>query len=172
MPDITMCRNEECPKNKECFRYMALPNPYRQAFAAFTVDEKGECHYYMSIGPERAGYKLRNLDDEKKENRITEKSSKVKKSLLLYLECRAVDNSGIVDIQYMNDVDLNLAKVWDEEGYIQFARRASQYFTTDKKGTYIVKLSANAMEDAHALRAARAKRNDSWYQSIREIENA
>lgn len=35
MPDITMCNNKECPKKEVCYRYMAKPSEYRQAYATF-----------------------------------------------------------------------------------------------------------------------------------------
>lgn len=33
MPDISMCANEACKDKQSCYRYMAEPNPYRQAYA-------------------------------------------------------------------------------------------------------------------------------------------
>lgn len=35
MPDITMCTNKSCPLNRNCYRFMAKPNPDRQAYADF-----------------------------------------------------------------------------------------------------------------------------------------
>lgn len=46
MPDISMCRNEECPLKEKCYRYTAEPSPFRQAYAEFKVNEEGGCDYY------------------------------------------------------------------------------------------------------------------------------
>jgi hypothetical protein len=34
MPDISMCQNDKCKVNKECYRYMAIPSGY-QSYANF-----------------------------------------------------------------------------------------------------------------------------------------
>lgn len=34
MPDISMCQNHDCPKAKECYRYMAIPKE-NQAYNLF-----------------------------------------------------------------------------------------------------------------------------------------
>ena len=34
MPDITMCKDDECPSRKDCYRFMAEPNPRRQSYFA------------------------------------------------------------------------------------------------------------------------------------------
>ena len=47
MPDIAMCQNEECPRKTECYRYMATPSPYRQAYGDF--DCKPGDDYFMPI---------------------------------------------------------------------------------------------------------------------------
>lgn len=35
MPDIAMCKNRDCPLVKKCYRYMAVPNQYRQTYGSF-----------------------------------------------------------------------------------------------------------------------------------------
>lgn len=43
MPDIAQCKNKECTKRLECYRYMAHPGPY-QYYMNFAPDEKtGVC---------------------------------------------------------------------------------------------------------------------------------
>jgi hypothetical protein len=32
MPDITMCKGENCPKKDTCLRYTALPDKYGQSY--------------------------------------------------------------------------------------------------------------------------------------------
>jgi len=53
MPDITMCQGRDCPKREECYRYTAKPDPLRQSYAAFDMEE-GECEYFYA----RVGDKL------------------------------------------------------------------------------------------------------------------
>jgi hypothetical protein len=36
MPDISMCANKECALRMECYRYRAVPNPYRQSWSNFS----------------------------------------------------------------------------------------------------------------------------------------
>lgn len=50
MPDISMCRNEDCPSKKKCFRYMATPNPYGQYYSSFEVKKgRKKCDDFMKI---------------------------------------------------------------------------------------------------------------------------
>jgi hypothetical protein len=32
MPDITMCNDKECPRNKKCYRFTATPTPHWQSY--------------------------------------------------------------------------------------------------------------------------------------------
>lgn len=58
MPDITMCSNETCEIRKECFRFRAEPNPYRQSyFAEPPMPVNGECEHFMKIF-ENSSYNL------------------------------------------------------------------------------------------------------------------
>jgi hypothetical protein len=43
MPDITMCLNHSCKNNKNCYRYTAKPNEWRQAYSEFAPDGDGNC---------------------------------------------------------------------------------------------------------------------------------
>jgi hypothetical protein len=45
MADITMCKGIECPIKKDCYRFTAIPNKYRQsAFLNSPYDkDKKEC---------------------------------------------------------------------------------------------------------------------------------
>ena len=47
MPDISMCKNEECPNKNTCFRYRAKPNPYRQSY--FLDHSHEDCKEFISI---------------------------------------------------------------------------------------------------------------------------
>ena len=51
MPDITMCTNRNCPIRRSCYRYVAIPTPKWQSYAAFAPykDEAGlTCKHYLS----------------------------------------------------------------------------------------------------------------------------
>lgn len=61
MPDISMCRNMKCEKRYECYRYMAMPNPYWQSFASF---DNEECTYFWPL--KDASTKVHTIDEVKK----------------------------------------------------------------------------------------------------------
>jgi len=35
MPDITMCKNDKCPLNYSCWRFICQPSEYNQSYAVF-----------------------------------------------------------------------------------------------------------------------------------------
>lgn len=43
MPDISKCRNSQCPLKEKCYRWTSPPSEYRQSYVnfQFKVDEKG-----------------------------------------------------------------------------------------------------------------------------------
>ena len=47
MPDITMCRNEECNRRNECYRFVAKPS-LRQSYCLFP-EQGDECKYFVKI---------------------------------------------------------------------------------------------------------------------------
>lgn len=49
MPDISMCQNKECPLSKTCYRFLAEPDPYWQAYAGFQPDKNGKCEGYWPV---------------------------------------------------------------------------------------------------------------------------
>ena len=90
------------------------------------------------------------------------------RSLLLFFEDMAVNQYGwIDDVRKLNKKDLNIAKQWDEKGFVLFKRASRQSHKTDARGdgrnrielTYVVKLSDEAWKKAHKLRKERALRN-------------
>jgi len=50
MPDISMCKNEACPKKEQCYRYKATSFDRFQTWAYFEPDNNLFCEYFMSIG--------------------------------------------------------------------------------------------------------------------------
>lgn len=87
--------------------------------------------------------------------RLLKEMSRGGRSLLLYLEARAVD-FGHVDGTKMNAEDFGIVKKWSEEGFVQFGRIASEHITKGRH--YWVVLSEEAWKLAHEERRTRAKR--------------
>lgn len=83
--------------------------------------------------------------------------SKDERSLLLYLECRAVDNSGVVQTAHMNDEDSAIAQRWKDEGFIRYGRIKFDLITKNGECMWVI-LSPNAFKLAHEERQARAGR--------------
>jgi len=46
MPDISMCSNNNCIKANRCYRFIAIPNPYRQSYGEFSQDP---CEYFIDV---------------------------------------------------------------------------------------------------------------------------
>lgn len=51
MPDISMCRDRECPSRGECYRYRARPG-VRQSYESFYRDDDVSCAFYYPVGLE------------------------------------------------------------------------------------------------------------------------
>lgn len=47
MPDISMCRNHVCENRHTCYRYMAIANPYKQAYGSFF--SSADCTSYWHV---------------------------------------------------------------------------------------------------------------------------
>lgn len=86
-------------------------------------------------------------------------NTKDEKSLLLYLESRAVDYGGAVDSSHMNAEDFQLARRWNDSGFIRFGRIYSKDVTGNLTNWVI--LSDEAWAEAHAERRARNARMQS-----------
>ena len=46
MPDITMCKDNECSLKETCYRYTAKPSEYQYYFVDSPKDKDEECSYY------------------------------------------------------------------------------------------------------------------------------
>lgn len=104
-----------------------------------------------------------------------DKMTNDEKSLLLFFECRAVDNGGLVDTRYMNDEDREIAKDWVEKNFVQYgritARDAKRLSYT--QCTHAVFLSEEAWKLAHQERRNRQRRlhrNISWITTKENME--
>jgi len=87
--------------------------------------------------------------------------TKDEKNLLLYLEVRAVDQGGKVDLVHMNKSDMDIAEKWKDEKFISFGRIvfADCVITARLKAvTHWVELSEAAWKAAHDERRARVAR--------------
>jgi len=55
MPDITMCKDSECPKAQKCYRFKATPTPYWQSYFAESprpnvlMDGEAWCGYFWPV---------------------------------------------------------------------------------------------------------------------------
>lgn len=82
--------------------------------------------------------------------------TKDERSLLMYLETRAVDWGGIVDGRRMNAVDNRIARRWNDTCFVRFGRLPAKGSSPDR--SHWVVLSAKAMDAAGKLRAEKATR--------------
>jgi hypothetical protein len=100
----------------------------------------------------------------------TETMTRDEKSLLLYFETCAVDKSGRVDMEKMNDVDRANAERWDKLNFVEYGRIVFADIKADSSLTHYCRLSDEAFEAAAQLRAARAKRlwDKKLYTTTRE----
>jgi len=85
-----------------------------------------------------------------------ENMSKDERSLLLFLETRAVDYGGRVDTRHMNEDDWKLAEKWNKNKFIRFGRIVIRHHNTD--GTHWCLLSKKAWELAYKERKSRWER--------------
>jgi hypothetical protein len=45
MPDITMCKGNDCPHKEKCYRFMATPDIYQTYFME-PPNKENKCDYY------------------------------------------------------------------------------------------------------------------------------
>ena len=95
-----------------------------------------------------------------------EEMKKAEKSLLMYLETRAVDHAGSIDSRKMNSEDFELAEKWNEEKFIEFGRICTEdierkkNFHPTENNKHWCHLSEEAFTIVHQLRKVRA--DSSW----------
>lgn len=83
------------------------------------------------------------------------------RSLLLFFEACAVDNTGLIDGRRMNDDDFVIAKRWHDEGFCRFGRIYSKHIMDgrfSKPYSNWVELTPEFFTLAHQERIARAER--------------
>lgn len=52
MPDITMCKGNDCQLKQNCYRYKAEPSKYYQTYFSKEPNDGLECKYYWEIKQE------------------------------------------------------------------------------------------------------------------------
>ena len=51
-----MCMNQECPSHLQCYRFMAVPNPWRQSYLEFKPQEgKYRCESFVMFYEDKNG---------------------------------------------------------------------------------------------------------------------
>lgn len=101
---------------------------------------------------------------------LTQLSSQ-ERSLLLFLECCAVDYGGMVDTKRMSSDDIETAKRWSSEGFIEFGRICASDLS--RHGSHWVRLSERAWVLAHEERRARFERihGKRTWRTVEEYRN-
>lgn len=49
MPDIAMCKNDECKLKRDCYRYLAIPNEHVQTYSDFNPEADNFCSHQIKI---------------------------------------------------------------------------------------------------------------------------
>jgi hypothetical protein len=49
MPDIAMCRDQQCPQRGTCFRQRAEPSGHRQTYLSRSPRNGDQCHDYIQV---------------------------------------------------------------------------------------------------------------------------
>ena len=69
MADITMCSGTNCPRKKECYRFTAYVNEYRQSWFCEPpfkiVEDKFTCEMFWGDANERVFNQLKNIMRQK-----------------------------------------------------------------------------------------------------------
>lgn len=100
-----------------------------------------------------------------------EEMTKDEKSLVLFLECCAVDNGGRVNGIHMNNEDFDIVEKWKGLDLIKFGRICSK--DCNHTGTYWVQFTQHAFALAHEERIARSVRmwNKRTWKTTEEHRN-
>lgn len=116
----------------------------------------------------RARKRLRTVDPSSQLKRF----SKDERSLLLYVEARAVDFGGRMNPAQLNGIDMEILKRWQSEGKLEFGRIASEDVNRD--GSLWVRLEPETIFLAQAERRARIIRmqKNRHYKTTEEKRNA
>jgi hypothetical protein len=64
MPDITMCTSKYCRLKNMCYRYLAIPNEYRQSYCDFSVNDNYIDCFILSLHKRIYENKLKDSEKE------------------------------------------------------------------------------------------------------------
>ena len=64
MPDISMCRNNNCTIKTTCYRYNAEPS-WRQSYSSFSQGDNGKCDHFWKMD-QQTQKKLSELNRQRK----------------------------------------------------------------------------------------------------------
>lgn len=93
-------------------------------------------------------------------NVLLDGMTKDERSLLLYLETRAVDQGGLVATAHMNKQDMGTARAWNARGFLRFSRIRSDLFPTTRHAvSHVVELTPLSWACAAIERRRRAERS-------------
>lgn len=53
MPDLLMCTNKKCTRNKSCYRFMAQPNFIQYSNEFKKIRDFDNCPFFIEIGERR-----------------------------------------------------------------------------------------------------------------------
>ena len=108
---------------------------------------------------------------------VVDRMSKDERSLLLFLEARAVDHGGAVAGVHMNKADFATVEKWAGRGFVRFTRMLSAYADNSGRAptSHCVELSADAWACAAVERRRRGQRSQSqfvkesldWFESLK-----
>ena len=56
MPDITMCKGEQCPMKERCYRFTATPSNYQSWFAEVPFMKSGNCNHHWPTTPKEKAH--------------------------------------------------------------------------------------------------------------------
>jgi hypothetical protein len=68
MPDITMCKGEECPLKEQCLRYRATPSYFRQSYFLSPPYDEGKCSEFVEFIDKKARVKVEKEADQEEES--------------------------------------------------------------------------------------------------------
>lgn len=90
--------------------------------------------------------------------KVLDDMTRDERSLMLYLETRAVDYGGKVNVPHMNAEDMEVTKKWNKEGFIKFGRIKFHDILSKQSGTHWCELSDEAWVLVAMERKARYQR--------------
>ena len=139
------------------------PNSYGE-FATRVSASRGNDSPYRRAAPSgitcgRVG--AAGITDERENEMDLSNFTDEEKSLLLFLETCVCDQWGIVDTRRMNTDDMEIAKKWNDEGFIWYRRLPAKYIIgaeLNQGQTHRAVLPVKTLDIAYQIRKERSIR--------------